>query len=182
MIAGTIFYAIRNELGWPLGFYMMVNVGYSVGWGYPIELDNKCRWYSIINVVIGAIALSYALNVFAQGVVRKSKNWYSIALYESDMNSESTKWTDKHINWCMHHSKELSTILVAILWIMAMTTWGVLTFPGWSFINGFYFAVGSLSTGGMHPIPKDSTQTEYIIGECVIGCRLHTYMLAYDNV
>lgn len=164
MITGTIFYAIRNELGWPLGFYMMVNVGYSVGWGYPVELDNHCRWFSTINVFVGAVALSYALNVFAQGVVKQSKNWYSLAIYEIDMNSNKTKWIDKQINWCLHHSKQLLTILVALVWIMAMTSWAVFSFADWTFINGFYFSVGSLSTGGMHPIPRESTSTQFIIG------------------
>lgn len=32
MTAGTVFYAVRNEFGWAKGFYMMVNVGYSIGW------------------------------------------------------------------------------------------------------------------------------------------------------
>ena len=32
MVTGTLFYAIREEMGWAKGFYMMVNVGYSIGW------------------------------------------------------------------------------------------------------------------------------------------------------
>jgi hypothetical protein len=32
MTTGTVLYAVTNDLGWAKGFYMMVNVGYSIGW------------------------------------------------------------------------------------------------------------------------------------------------------
>merc|ERR1719453_595098 len=51
---GTAFYAAGSmDLGFCKGYYMCVNVGYSIGWGYPVEtLDSEfffrhlscCRW------------------------------------------------------------------------------------------------------------------------------------------
>lgn len=35
---GTAFYAAGSmDLGFCRGYYMCVNVGYSIGWGYPVE-------------------------------------------------------------------------------------------------------------------------------------------------
>jgi len=31
IISGTVFYCYQGELGWSKGFYMAVNVGYSIG-------------------------------------------------------------------------------------------------------------------------------------------------------
>ncbi len=56
MAGGTAFYAIKADFGWAKGFFMMVNVGYSIGSVY-FELDNEGLWFSTFNVLIGALAL-----------------------------------------------------------------------------------------------------------------------------
>ncbi len=77
LFSATVVYAIRNDLGWGQGFYMAVNVGYSIGWGYPLEKDNKLLWYSIFHVLVGASAVAASLAFFAQSVVSSSKEWYN---------------------------------------------------------------------------------------------------------
>ena len=47
LLVGTIFYANKTDFGWAKGFYMAVNVGYSIGWGYPVEPNDKVIWFSI---------------------------------------------------------------------------------------------------------------------------------------
>ncbi len=62
---GTVFYSVQNKLGWSKGFYMAVNVGYSIGWGYPVEISDKNIVFSILYVLIGASAVAAALGFFA---------------------------------------------------------------------------------------------------------------------
>ena len=39
---GTAFYAAGSMgLGFCKGYYMCVNVGYSIGWGYPVETQDN---------------------------------------------------------------------------------------------------------------------------------------------
>jgi hypothetical protein len=61
IVSGTVFYAYENRLGWRRGFYMMVNVGYSIGWGFPREINYECMWYSVFNVLIGKVASKLVL-------------------------------------------------------------------------------------------------------------------------
>jgi hypothetical protein len=58
IFSATLFYTYRNGLGWGKGLYMAVNVGYSIGWGYPVEKDDAVIWYSIFHVLTGASAVA----------------------------------------------------------------------------------------------------------------------------
>lgn len=165
MGTGTAFYAVRNGLGWAKGFYMMINVGYSIGWGYPTEVDRRGLWFSVFNVFVGATAISYGLRLFAQSVLSESKSWYAIALYERTMADMSVSRTTKMIEYTKTHSKKLLTISVFIIWVMAMVWWSSRTFQKWKIVQGVYFAVSSLSTGGMFPIPEGASDESYITGE-----------------
>ena len=163
--SGTVFYSIRGSLGWAHGFYMMVNVGYSIGWGYPIEKDYACMWYSVFNVLIGATLLSFALREFAESVVAQSKSWYEKALYESTMNDQSVPWYEKVWQYCLANKKKLQSIIVFVAWVCSMTFWACRTFDNWLIVDGLYFAVSSLSTGGLWAIPQDATDESYVIGK-----------------
>ena len=50
----------------------------------------------------------------------------------------------------------------AILWLTFGIVWSVVS-VGWSVIDGIYFSVTSLSTGGIWSIPKESSDYEYFI-------------------
>jgi hypothetical protein len=165
MVSGTVFYAIRNELGWAKGFYMMVNVGYSIGWGYPVEIDYKVCWYSTINVLFGAVCLSFALSVFTNSITKKSKEWYVTALHQEVLNDPSATWTSKLWHYCLANKKPLLTILAFVVYIFIMVIWALATFSHrWVFIDALYWAISSLSTGGMWPIPQDASDTSFVIG------------------
>lgn len=164
LVSGTVFYAIRNELGWGQGFYMMINVGYSIGWGYPIEIDRHCMWFSAMNVLVGATALSFALKLFAEGLLEKAKDWYAIALYESKMADRDIPWYIKTREWCWAKREELFIIAFFVLWVCLMVVWSTQTYTDWMIVQGIYFAVSSLSTGGMYPIPMGTADFNYVIG------------------
>lgn len=164
MAIGTTFYAIRNDLGWKKGFYMMINVGYSIGWGYPIETDRKGLWFSIMNVFVGAMALSYFLRVFAITVMSDSKSWYAKALYERKMLDTSISIWEKIKEVTKNHRKKLINIGIFFLWVCIGVCWSTYVFDGWMFVEGLYFTVSSLSTGGLYPIPQDASDNAYVIG------------------
>jgi hypothetical protein len=164
LVTGTVFYAIRNDLGWGKGFYMMINVGYSIGWGYPVELDRECMWFSAMNVLVGATALSFSLKLFAEGLLERAKDWYSIALYESKMADRDIAWYIKTREWCWAKREELLVICIFALWVCFMVLWASKSYPDWKLDQGIYFAVSSLSTGGMLPIPIETADTNYVIG------------------
>ena len=76
LLVGTAFYANYDEFGWGKGFYMSVNVGYSigryilsklqyfivtrfdVGWGDLEEPKIMSKLFSTIYILVGASAIS----------------------------------------------------------------------------------------------------------------------------
>lgn len=157
---GTLFYAERNRNGWGKGFYMAVNVGYSIGWGFPVEKDDDAKWFSVCYLLIGASFVAAALGYFAQAMVDSSKSWYA-----QEAQRELDKNKTKYVQYLDIINEQLSknrSILVWILWLASMTAMGCF-WNNWSFIDGFYFAVSSLSTGGLFAIPQDSSAVEYAI-------------------
>jgi hypothetical protein len=166
MVSGTVFYSVRGSLGWAEGFYMMVNVGYSIGWGYPVEKDYKVLWYSVCNVLVGATALSFALQVFANSIVKSSKIWYHQTMLEESIKDRNISFYVRWYEWALVERKKLTIIFAFWVWIFTMVIWSQFAFPEWVFIDGLYFAISSLSTGGMWRIPTDTaTGPDYVIGK-----------------
>lgn len=149
------------KLGWSKGFYMAVNVGYSIGWGYPSENSNGSRVFSTFYVLVGSSAVAASLGYFAQSMIASSKNWYAKALTEQKFKSASS--LEKCIYWAKMNESALQIIAMWFVWIVAMITFSLCTVK-WNFSEALYFAVSSLSTGGLWAIPSDSPEWYFGIG------------------
>lgn len=73
---GTIYYGCGDlGLGFCKGFYMSVNSGYSIGWGYPYEdLDSEYA-FSIYHVIVGASLVGLALGYFGDQAMADQNGW-----------------------------------------------------------------------------------------------------------
>jgi hypothetical protein len=158
IFSGTVTYCYRNELGWAKGFYMAVNVGYSIGWGYPLEKDDQILWYSIFHVLVGASAVAAALGFFAQSVIKSSRSWYQTALLEAQ--AKETNNLMKVWLWAKYNWDSLKIIFLWMAWISFMTIY-TCNRVGWNFVDGLYNAISSLSTGGLWAIPSDSPEIDF---------------------
>ena len=75
---GTIFYAYEFNVGWAVGFYKAVDVGYSIGWGSFGEYDNSENvWFSVFFLLVGSSFVAYALGIFASHIIADNDNWYA---------------------------------------------------------------------------------------------------------
>ncbi len=144
---------------------MAVNVGYSIGWGYPIETSNGARAFSTIYVLIGASAVAASLGYFASSMIASSKNWYADALNQHQFKN-ATKF-DKFISWAKMNEGPLKIVAVWVFWILCMIIFSLCTVK-WNFGEALYFAVSSLSTGGLWAIPSDSPDWYFGIGEFLV--------------
>jgi hypothetical protein len=142
-----------------MSVYLMFNRG------YPLEKNYDMIWFSIFNIFVGATALSYCLRVFAISVMSDSKSWYAVAMYERTMLDENVSRWKKIKEASKTHKKKLVSISLFIVWVMAGVTWSTYVFDRWKFVQGLYFAVSSLSTGGMYPVPRGASDSCYIIGK-----------------
>jgi hypothetical protein len=173
MFVGTCFYATVNKLGWAKGFYMAVNVGYSIGWGYPNEIDDITRLFSTAYVLVGASVVAASLAFFASSIISASKEWYATALQERKLRSTDTRRRVRA--WILLNQSALQFLLVWLLIIGALVAFSVVEIQ-WDFSQAVYFAVASLSTGGLWAIPKDSPDWYYGVGKPLPPHRAHALL------
>ena len=141
---------------------MAVNVGYSIGWGYPNEINDITRIFSTGYVLIGASIVAASLAYFATSVISASQEWYATALEEEELG-DSSLWTRFHA-WVLLHQTALQLITIWFLIIAVLIALSIQQVH-WDYSQAIYFAVSSLSTGGLWAIPKESPAWFYAIGK-----------------
>jgi hypothetical protein len=164
LVLGTVYYAHALNLGWAKGFYMAVNVGYSIGWGYPSENTDGSRMFSTFYVLTGASAVAASLGYFAQAMIASSKDWYAKAL-EQEKFRKATSY-EKFIVYLRMNDSSLKVVAVWLLWLLVMIIFSLAAI-NWDFTEALYFAVSSLSTGGLWAIPSNSPDWYFGVGMSV---------------
>jgi hypothetical protein len=165
LITGTTYYATALDLGPAKGLYMAVNVGYSIGWGDIATPELGLQWFSSFYVLIGASFVGAALGFFAEGVVADSNNWYNHCK-QSSAYEEALEATHNPIlkvwKWCRFHWNEVRAIMLWFI-IVACATIGSCRSQSWPFVTGLYFAISSISTGGLQALEPAKTE-EWMYG------------------
>ena len=175
LIGGAAFYGFGREgqkLGWAKGFYMAVNIGYSIGFGYPPEVDEGgYLWFSTVYVLIGSSLVAVALGFFADKIVEDADDWFVNLLQKQEYKRRIAG--DKHIitrvrAWITYHSEQLRSIGIWLFWVCLMITYSMIHI-GWPISQAQYFAVSSCSTGGHWSIPEDSPDWFYGVTGAVVA-------------
>ena len=177
LFIGTCFYIDALDLSVAEGFYMAVNIGYSIGFGDISESDNLgSQWFSTLYVLVGASFVGAALGIFAERIVADKNNWYQKE-QESLMYAEKIKDCPRAARmfyFCKFHRERLRPVLLWVLFVI------VATFSAWqsndeyNFTNAVYFAVSSLSTGGHYALPSGNKDWVYGLTGfyCAVGVPL----------
>ena len=148
-----------RNLGFAKGFYHAVNIGYSIGWGYPSEeyFENYI-WFSSAYVIVGASLVAVALGFFADKIVEDADNWFTNLLQHEEYKLNVSKEKPIHtriLAWMKFNIETVRAISLWIIWILLMIMYSMVQ-VGWSFREAQYFAISSCSTGGHWGIPNDS--------------------------
>ena len=177
LLVGTCFYIVVLELNIAEGFYMAVNIGYSIGFG-DIKEDGELisQIFSTFYVLVGASFVGAALGIFAEHIVADKDKWYekekdSLIYQEQikDCNTISKIWY-----FYLHKREKFRPVL---LWIVSVI---IATFAAWKsneefgFGNSVYFAVSALSTGGHYALPGNNEPWVYALTAlyCAFGIPL----------
>jgi hypothetical protein len=196
LTVGSAFYAYDLNLGWAKGFYMAVNIGYSIGWGDISESgEPSSLWFSTVYVLCGASFIAAALGFFAQSIVEDRNNWYENeirqAKYERKMEEAIRVGNYLRIAklWRNHNKEKVRSIVLWMLFIIIATGSVLDQHREWGFIEGLYFAVSSLSTGGHYSIPGNAEDWEYAligvfaaVGVPVMGVAMATLASFFIDV
>ena len=172
LLIGTVFYA-EHDFGrsYAKGFYYAVNVGYSIGFGVlklrgSREDRNESYAFSVFYVLCGALAmLNSIMSIFQDALkIPSKKMWYS-SFYGQQLIDPNRSWKEKLLRYALDRLDKFQPILVWLIYVSWGTAWSCGMFR-WNFIEGLYFAVSSLSTGGLLGIPEDSDELCFFI----VGC------------
>ena len=153
----TVFYSIRDTFGWGIGYYMAVNIGYSIGWGYPYEKDSDCEIYSIFNILIGASAVHSGLAVFADSMISSSRRVVFL-------RPKTDKSTSKILAYFQSRISDYTAILLWAIWVGLFALWAYLSIPSFTVVDSLYLSISSFSTGGLWAIPSNSPVYQFVIG------------------
>lgn len=165
MICGTSFYSLVNFDGnVSQSFYYSINVGYSIGWGVLHDHNSASKAFSMFYLLVGATFVSRWLAFIIENAIKIDENSVDDYIITKSLRDKSTirNWIlrECYIFMVIHHTR-LFVIYIWIVYIFLGTLWSCLTIK-WSLIDGLYFALSSLSTGGLQPIPVDSPNWMFV--------------------
>lgn len=158
LTVGTFFYASANFDGdYAKGFYMAVNVGYSIGWGNLTDQTDLSKCFSIVYLLIGAVFLSNCIVLLVEKTIRESDNYLENKIVADHIRSSSKLKgivLDIYVFIVLNNPK-LLMIYTCFIYVMFGAFWSCVAIK-WSMVDGVYFAVSSLSTGGLLGVPHTS--------------------------
>ncbi len=174
---GTVFYSLQFDLGWSKGFYMAVNVGYAIGWVYPVENTQSSEIFSIIFILTGASAIAAALSFFAQSVINSSRKWYHDVVRQDDLAHESHRCM-RVFKWLKANVTKIGVICLWVVWLVVILLYSYWTIR-WSAVEALYFSVSSLSTAGLLTVPDGSPEHIYVSGLVHSCCCFIPHIYGY---
>ena len=182
---GTLFYTLVMRIHIFKGFYMAVNVGYSIGWSNISEGKTVVKLFSLVYLLIGVSFVGAGLTAFSDYIVTEEKKWY---IRELDKNKYILDFRQAMytINvpqmvrlWCIYNWTRFEAVFL-LVFCMIVSTVCACTLNDWKFIDGIGFTISCLSSAGFVTLPDDAPEWFYGITGlfCAIGIPLMTFSIA----
>lgn len=175
LIVGTVFYHANNELTFAKGFYMAVNIGYSIGFGWPSEdasiagfseeQAQASRIFSCLYVIIGASFVGLSLGFFGEMLVQDRDNWYQNAVAYEEYTTAQADGRPCHrraLAAIKFHWIQMRLVVLWFVWMAIGAMFSGVAFD-WPLDQALYFAVSSCSTGGHWSIPREASDTQFFL-------------------
>jgi hypothetical protein len=116
-----------------------VNVGYSIGFGYPtedFEVVGSNVYFSSVYVLLGASFVSVALGFFAEKVTKERKSWFTRMQkqkeIEESIRQRHALFQGNIRAWLFNNSKALKAVSLWLMFIAAMITYSMVALE-WPF-------------------------------------------------
>jgi len=200
-VVGTIFYAFdkgqngeHEKLGFLNGFYMAVNVGFSIGLGPPIEGYAPNLWFSSFYIVVGAVLITLALVYAAERVECPAG---AQQLRRGPANNTEIQILVRCRRYVAANWKMLSAITLWVVSLSIMVLYSMLCFEDqgidktnshssngrrWTFSEAQYFAISLSSTAGSYSLPQDSPSWMYAITAVIAVLGVPIMAMAISSI
>jgi hypothetical protein len=140
---------------------MSVNVGYSVYWTSE-ESDPIEKAFSVAHLLVGQVFMSVLMAVVASNLIITKSVWYGEKQLQEQLKIQREQ--DSLLELIYHYLQYLfskfKVTLLLIVWLAIGAFWSCYTVK-WPVIQGLYFAITSLSMGGIWSIPENSKDASY---------------------
>lgn len=160
LFAGSMVYAVSNELGPALGLYQAVSVGMAVGFS-PSEKYEGVVIFAAFFHLYGLLIVGCSLGFFAEKAINNEEQWWEDKHDELNLKKGGLLAAVKR--FFINYGDELRVPLVWLVYMSVYWTCAVCVVPGWNAADGFYFSMSTLSTAGSWPIPGDSPDWLYAL-------------------
>lgn len=184
MFVGTMYFGSVDFGGnYFKGFYYSVNVGYSVGWGV---LQLKYRYSKVFAgfyLFLGALFVLHYVAYLIKLAVAESDNVYEQLKIKQNIE-RSTRfkgWIGAIYVFVVMNSEKLFVIYVWGLFLFVGAFFTVCTIH-WPWLDGFYYALTSMSTAGLEGIPRDSPDYLFLATGLLTAFGVPVMGLAVGNI
>jgi len=150
--------------------------GYAIGYGYPLEIDNDCKIFSMFYLVGGCTAISTYIVNFAQGLVKK-KQWYKLVLIE-EKEANSQNIFKKLLYWTKENHDNLVFLYLLIAISIILGVWASYKLD-MDAVTATYFALSAVTTIGEVAIPPSSNDVDFVAGLTCI--YMYSFLLKYHQ-
>jgi len=118
------------------------------------------KLFSVVLIVVGSSIIASTIGILAKNLMNPPGGWYKQLIQEEENNhfrkiaEETEGWIDDvYVYTKMYVSKGwVRSVLALISWLVVGALYGTQTNQRMSFVTGLYFAVSSVSTGGLESI------------------------------
>lgn len=162
LASGTVFFMLHTHYGFYRSLFRSVSVGYGIFW-VAIDPGVFANTYIRLHFVIGVAAIGGMMAVFARSLADSKSRWYVEAMKKQALQAagETEGYTDDIVAFALYYWPKMQVHVFFALWAIVgivVTTSSI----GWSVLDGMYFSLASMTTGGLHALPDDSPEWCYL--------------------
>mmetsp|Transcript_5182 Transcript_5182/g.8531 ORF Transcript_5182/g.8531 Transcript_5182/m.8531 type:complete len:1142 (-) Transcript_5182:178-3603(-) len=194
ILIGAVFYSLHDNMGWALGVYQSLNIGFSLGWALPPRaIPNHShssagliisKTFTMFHNVIGVLFSGLAVIYIANDLLHRKKNWtVQRELRKRIEETTSFNWFWGNVMGCTtYHLPKIRVFIVFFIVAAGGTLWCFFSFkqhPEWKFPYACVFSFSTLSSAGYRTIPDSSEPYQFVICAiyAAIGVPLMTISL-----
>mmetsp|Transcript_1038 Transcript_1038/g.1679 ORF Transcript_1038/g.1679 Transcript_1038/m.1679 type:complete len:915 (-) Transcript_1038:217-2961(-) len=169
LFAGALFYTFHGGMNgqnsFLKGIYTSISVGVGMFW-MTLKYDTIRKVYTIMHMLLGTVAMASMRATVAQFLVESKHDWYVDAVrrqrvaetvLSQGVRQYILAWLDYYGPKGKVHIAFLCFVVIGVVWSCAAV--------GWSFVDGLYFSLSAMASGGLYSIPADSPDWMYgIVG------------------
>mmetsp|Transcript_13021 Transcript_13021/g.24020 ORF Transcript_13021/g.24020 Transcript_13021/m.24020 type:complete len:1166 (-) Transcript_13021:2023-5520(-) len=170
LFLGAVFYALHDNLGWQLGFFHSLNIGWSAGWVLPpdkaYEQDPLSTAFSLLHTLIGVLFSGFAVLYIAKelGSGHKGRALQVTGGGATDVPSgqQPAGLLQRWWAWGRGHLPRAKVHTLFAAWSLLGFSWHALAFHR-GLPRSADFAVSTLTGAGYRGVPANASSFQFVL-------------------